>query len=246
MQLYRKLIEINDAKVKELRDKIERNRNFMAKRKGALKSPEPSPSRSRARDMIERETNRLLAIAVEEEKQSIANAKAAYQDTQSRILNIAQQGTASRTRSTPHEVIKAMREVRGSPGSSVQRRSTATTSSNTASQQHSSNDSSNANVARAPPNHPAAIAAAARRTASASSAALGTSNPALCHAVHYLDANASDLNREERHLQEVAQTFFGLMESYSEDPTHRPMYSDIDMVNIRSSRLRNHSSGMTL
>jgi hypothetical protein len=94
LQLYRKLIEVNDAKVKELRDKIERNRNFMAKRKGALKSPEPSPSRSRARDMIERETNRLLASAVEEQKQSIANTKAAYQDTQSRILNIAQQGIA--------------------------------------------------------------------------------------------------------------------------------------------------------
>jgi hypothetical protein len=271
LHLYRKLIEVNDAKVKELRDEIERNRNFMAKRKGALKSPEPSPSRRRARDMIERETNRLLASAVEEQKQSIANAKAANKDTQSRILNIAQQGiakleddnydAATRTRSTPHQVIKAMRDashdaspsnqsraqkVRGSPGSSVQRRSTATTSSHTASQQHSSNDSSNANVARVPPNHPVAIAAAARRAASASSAALGTSNPALCHAVHYLDANASDLNREERHLQEVAQTFFGLMESYSEDPTHRPMYSDIDMVNIRSSRLRNHSSGTTL
>ena len=247
LHLMRQLIQTHDARANDIREEIKRNRNAMAKKTGAIQSPGLSPSRSRARDMIEREAARALASADEEQKQIIANAKAAFKDRQSHIISIAQEGIDNLNDDDDEDPLTG---ARGNPQPSISALHKASSSS-TAAQRRTTTASTNDNVARAPRNHPAVIAAAAHRTTSASSAsapsaALGTSNPTLCNAVHILDANAADLSREERKLQEVARNFFGMMEPYSVDPTYRPMYSDIDMVNIRPSRLRHHRSGMMI
>jgi hypothetical protein len=71
---------------------------------------------------------------------------------------------------------------------------------------------------------------------------LGMSDPILLNSLPLFAQHPASLCLHDREQRSAALLLFGLMKQVADDPTHRPFYSDIDLVNVLPSRLRPHTT----
>jgi hypothetical protein len=88
------------------------------------------------------------------------------------------------------------------------------------------------------PTHTQSSTARERRPGQTS--VLGMSDPMLLNSLPLFAQHPASLCLHDSEQQSAALLLFGMMKQVADDPTHRPFYSDIDLVNVLPSRLRPH------
>jgi hypothetical protein len=82
----------------------------------------------------------------------------------------------------------------------------------------------------------------ARERRAGQTSVLGMSDPMLLNSLPLFAQHPASLCVHDREQGSAALLLFGMMKQVADDPTHRPFYSDIDLVNVLPSRLRPHTT----